>query len=94
MALATVKAQLSALVEEIVRTHEEVTITRNGEPVAVILSVEELESIQETLALLADPQARARLDEARAEIGRGEYTAREDMAHLMEDRRRREAATA
>jgi antitoxin YefM len=32
--LADVKAHLSALVDEVARTHEQVTITRNGEPVA------------------------------------------------------------
>ena len=87
--LAFVKAHFSALIDEVVRTHEQVTVTRNGEPAAIVLSLEEYESMRETLELLADPDARQRLEAARAEVGRGEYTTRDEMAALME--RRREA---
>ncbi|PZS10841.1 MAG: prevent-host-death protein [Acidimicrobiales bacterium] len=90
--LAHVKAQLSALVDEVVHTHEQVTVTRNGKPVVVILAVEDLNSLQETVELLADPQARARVEQGRREIARGHYTDRDEMAQLMEERRRREAA--
>ncbi len=36
-------------------THDRVTITRNGEPVAVLISPAELESIDATLEVLGDP---------------------------------------
>ena len=87
--LANAKTQLSALVDEVIRTHEQVTVTRNGEPAVVILAVEDLESMQETLELLADPAARDRLDTARAEIARGEYTTGDEMAALMAERAKR-----
>ncbi|MHB1068013.1 MAG: type II toxin-antitoxin system Phd/YefM family antitoxin [Candidatus Nanopelagicales bacterium] len=41
--LSTVKAQLSAFVESVNRTHERVVITLNGDPVAVLISPEDLE---------------------------------------------------
>lgn len=91
--LASVKAHLSALVDEVARTHEQVTMTRNGEPVAVVVSLAEYESLRETVELLADDEARQRLEQARAEVARGEYTTRDEMAALME-RRRREAGAA
>jgi antitoxin YefM len=55
--LASAKAKLSALVEEIDRTHEQVTITRNGVPVVVVLAADDYDELMETLALLADPAA-------------------------------------
>lgn len=70
--LATVKAQLSALVDAVEDTHERVVITRNGRPAAVLLSPEDLEGLEETLDVLADPRRVARLAQAEAELDRGE----------------------
>lgn len=70
--LATVKAQLSAFVDSVHGTHERVTITRNGEPAAVLISPEDLESLEETIAVLSDPDAMAEIAEARAAIARGD----------------------
>ena len=47
--LADVRAQLSKYVEDVVATHERVTITRNGKPAAVLISAEDLEALEETL---------------------------------------------
>ncbi len=53
--LANVKAKLSAYVDTVHATHDRVTITRQGEPVAVLISPAELESIDATLEVLSDP---------------------------------------
>jgi antitoxin YefM len=89
--LADVKAHLSALVDEVVRTHEQVTITRNGEPVAIVLALEDYESLLETLSLLDDQVGRERLAEAEAAVARGELATRDEMAEIMEARRGRDA---
>ena len=47
--LADVRTQLSKYVEEVVSTHERVTITKNGRPAAVLISAEDLEALEETL---------------------------------------------
>jgi antitoxin YefM len=91
--LADVKAHLSALVDEVARTHEQVTITRNGEPVAVVLALEDYESLIETLALLDDRAGRERLAEAEDAVARGEYTTRDELAEIMEARRRRDRSS-
>ncbi|MFA7322863.1 MAG: type II toxin-antitoxin system Phd/YefM family antitoxin [Candidatus Nanopelagicales bacterium] len=70
--LATVKAQLSAFVESVHGTHERVVITRNGEPAAVLISPDDLESLEETIAILSDPEAMAEIAEARAAIASGD----------------------
>ena len=54
--LAEVKTRLSQLVADIATTDEEVTITKNGQATAVLVSYEEFESWQETLAVLSDQE--------------------------------------
>lgn len=49
--LADVKAHLSALLNEIESQHGQITVTRNGTPAAVVISVDEWESLQETIAV-------------------------------------------
>lgn len=77
--LATVKAQLSAFVDSVHGTHERVVITRNGEPAAVLISPEDLESLEETIAILSDPEAMAEINEARVAIERGEAVGMADI---------------
>ena len=73
--LADAKARLSAVLDEVRDTHERVVITRNGRPEAVILSVSDLETLEETLDLLGTPGALEEIRAAEAEIARGERTA-------------------
>lgn len=53
--LTEAKAKLNELIEDAVTTHERVTITRHGRPAAVLISVEDLESMEETLFWQAQP---------------------------------------
>jgi antitoxin YefM len=70
--LATVKANFSAFVDEVHRTHERVEITRNGTPAAVLIAPDDLAALEETIALLSDPDARQSVAEGRADIERGD----------------------
>lgn len=70
--LAEVKAHLSAYVSSVHDTHERVVITRNGEPAAVLIAPDDLESLEETLAILSDPTAMAEIAEADAAVARGD----------------------
>jgi antitoxin YefM len=71
--LSDVKARFSELADEVERTHERLTVTRNGREAVVIMAVEDLDSIEATLELLRDPAAQKRIAEAEAEIARGEW---------------------
>lgn len=62
--LAEVKAHLSALVSEVEAQHDQITVTRNGVPAAMVVSVAEWEELQETIAVLSDTGAMADLREA------------------------------
>jgi antitoxin YefM len=69
--LANVRAQLSAFVDSVNGTHERVVITRNGEPAAVLISPDDLESLEETIAILSDPEAMRQIEESRTAIAEG-----------------------
>ena len=87
--LATVRDRLSSLVDAVSRTHDTLTITRNGAPAAVVISVDDYESIMETLALLNDPTDQQRLDEAESSITAGDVTVGEDIGRLVAERAQR-----
>ncbi len=69
--LAAVKARLSEIVDGVEREHERVVLTRNGRPAAVIMSPADLETLEDTLALLSDPEAMKDLAAARGDLRAG-----------------------
>ena len=48
------RASLSELLDEVQAVQDHVVITRNGKPVAVLMSMDEWESWEETLEVLSD----------------------------------------
>lgn len=91
MSLAQVKSHLSELVGRVNSQHERVTVTVHGRPSAVLIATEDLESLEETLAILSDPDALARLAASDAELARGEGESEEQLARAMDERRRQGA---
>ena len=55
--LRTVRDRFSEFIERVNAHHERVVVTRNGSPAAVLMSPEDLESLEETLAVLGDSEA-------------------------------------
>ena len=53
--LSEVKMKLSAIVDQVVATDEEVIITKNGRPAAMLISPDEYESWKETVAVKSQP---------------------------------------
>ncbi|TQN42916.1 prevent-host-death family protein [Blastococcus colisei] len=86
--LASVKAHVSHIIDEVAGTHERLTVTRNGSPVAVILAVEDHESLVETLEILSDPEAAAEIREAEAQMNDGEVYDEADVRAALAARRR------
>ncbi len=85
--LAAVKAHFSQVIDEVAGTHERVTVTRNGSPVAVILAVEDYESLMETLEILSDRQAVADIREAEQQMAQGQAYSEEQVRAALADRR-------
>jgi prevent-host-death family protein len=92
--LSEVKARLSEIAEEVERTHQRVNITRNGRDYVVLMSAEDLESLEATLELLSDPDALARVAQAQADLAAGRQVTQAQMAAEMEQRRQRERPSA
>ena len=59
--LAAVKANLSRLVDHVVETDEEIVITRNGRPSAVLVSPDEYDGWKETQAIRSDRELMAEI---------------------------------
>jgi prevent-host-death family protein len=85
--LSDVKARFSEIADEVDRTHDRVLITRNGKEYVVLMSVEDLESLEATLELLADPAAQRRLRQSHRDIAAGRVLDAEVLRAAMERRR-------
>lgn len=90
--LSSVKAHLSEIVDRVEGQHDRVVVTRNGTPAAVLVSPEDLESLEETLAIMSDPALMAQIDESGRAITAGEQGA--TLAELRAEHERRRNAAA
>jgi prevent-host-death family protein len=54
LSVSEAKMKLSGLIETVNATDEEIVITKNGRPAAVLVSPEEFESLKETVAVRSD----------------------------------------
>jgi prevent-host-death family protein len=68
MPLADVKNRLSEVVDRLEREHGRVVITRHGHPAAVVMSVDDLESLEETLDVMDSAALLADIRESLAEL--------------------------
>ena len=87
MSLADVKNRLSEVVDRLEREHGRVVITKHGHPAAVVISLEDLESLEETLDVMDSAALLADIREALAEGGAdGPVLSKEDALRLIADR--------
>lgn len=91
LSLAAVKARLSELVGRVNSQHERVTVTVHGQPSAVLIATEDLAALEESIAVLSDPNTLRRLAASDAELARGEGESEADLARAMSERRRHSA---
>lgn len=87
MPLGDAKSHLSELVGRVHDHHERVTVTVHGKPSAVLVAVEDLEQLEETLAIMRDTDTLRRLAESDAELARGEEVSADELADAMRRRR-------
>lgn len=83
--LSSVKAHLSELVDRVEGEHDRVVVTRNGKPAAVLISHEDLEDLEETLAVLSDPKLVARIEEGEAAATAGDVVSLDEL-RMQRDR--------
>lgn len=70
--LRTVRDRFSEYVDRVEQHHERVVVTRNGRPAAVLISPDDLASLEETLAVLADQETVQALMAAEAAVAAGD----------------------
>ncbi len=70
--LAEVKKRLSEMVDRVEHHHERVVVTKRGRPAAVLISPDDLESLEETMDVLTTPGALDEIRNAQHEIDSGQ----------------------
>lgn len=81
------EAHLSELVARVGSQHDRITVTVHGRPTDVLLAVDDLESLEETTAILSDREALRALSRAEAELTRGEGESQDSLDAAMRARR-------
>lgn len=77
--LGEARDRLSEYVADVERTHERVTITRHGRPAAVLISADDLASIEETLQLLGTPGAVQAIREGQADAAADRFAENDEI---------------
>ncbi|HEX9092656.1 MAG TPA: type II toxin-antitoxin system prevent-host-death family antitoxin [Coriobacteriia bacterium] len=86
--LADVKAHFSEIIE-LVQAGERVVVTKRGKAAAVIIDPRELEGLEETLDILAEPGALEEIRQSEMEIAAGHYYTEEDVRRELLERKDR-----
>jgi antitoxin YefM len=71
--LRNVRDHLSDFVDRAATHHERVVVTRNGRPAAVLIGYDDLESLEESLDILSDPEARSEIQDGLSALAEGDY---------------------
>lgn len=87
MALRDVKNRLSEVVNQVERQHDRVVITRHGKPAAVVISTDDLASLEETLEIVSRPNLIAQVRHSLDELAAGEAKAltKEDILATLQN---------
>ena len=79
--LADVKKRLSEVIDTLEREHGRVVVTKHGRPTAVMINVDDLESLEETLEILSNPALMGAIRAGEDDVagGRTERVLRDEM---------------
>lgn len=77
--ISDARAILPDLVNKVNKNMDRVTITVNGKPKAVVLSPEELESLEESAEILAIPNIKKDLQKSRKQFKEGKFAYLKDL---------------
>lgn len=88
MSLAEVKNRLSEVIDRLEREHGRIVITKHGRPAAVVLSIEDLQSLEETLDVMGSTALVADIREALTELDAATppVLSKDEALQLMADR--------
>lgn len=69
--ISEVKARLPELVAGVLDREEEVVVTRNGRPAAMLVNIGEYQRLKETLDVLSDPDMMAQIRASERYLAKG-----------------------
>ena len=81
--VADARAHLSKLIDEAATTHARFEITRNGHRAAVLLSADDYDIMQDTIAVLSDTELLSAHREGQALIEAGDHLDTEQLTAAM-----------
>ena len=81
LSLSAVKARLSELVDRVESEDDRIVVTRNGRPAAVLVSTDDLESLEETLAVLSDRELMRKIREGERAAEHVDVVPLEELKH-------------
>ena len=64
--ISEVKARLPELIAGVEEREEEIVVTKNGRPAAILMNVQEYERLKETVDILSDPDLVQQISRSRA----------------------------
>ncbi len=80
VAISDARANLPELVNRVNKNMDRVVITINGQPKAVLVSEEELSSLEETAEILAiDPNIKKKIEKSEKQIRKGKFVLLSDL---------------
>ena len=82
--LKELRPDLPKVVEEIDKKWERYVITKHGKPSIVMLSIEDYESLMETLDILADPKAVKSLKHGEEDLRKGKTRSWQEIKASLE----------
>lgn len=86
LSITEAKNRFTEIADRAAAEHDHFTVTRNGRPHVMVVSVAEWDELQETIAVLSDPAARADLAESAQAAERGDYTTEAEMQQILDAR--------
>jgi len=69
--ISEVKTRLPELVSGVVEEEEEIVVTRNGKPAAVLINYNEYERLKDTLDVLSDPLVMKQIAQSKSFYAKG-----------------------
>ena len=72
LSLSEVRTRLPELIAGVQEREEEVVVTKNGRPAAVLINVDEYSRLKETLDVLSDPALMKQINQSKAFYRSGE----------------------
>lgn len=86
--ISQLKSKINEYVDAVAETRDQITITKNGSPAAVLIGVDEWESIQETLHWLSQPGIVESVAESEADVTAGRTYGEDDIRAAFHTPRR------